>query len=181
MVKIGLQIKAYLENVTDLEAEGEDFRWYLKFKCANCGEIPDHYQYISRLDKHPLKGGRGEATCVTKCKLCSRENSVDILEDTMAKYTMADNNKFKTIIAFDCRGMEPVEFSPRNGWQVSGYKEDEDSDSGEDVGGKVTGTEFSDVDLTELEWAEYDERSNQSTMISEFESKFIVIGIKLKK
>ena len=84
----------------------------------------------------------------------------------MAKYTMADNNKFKTIIAFDCRGMEPVEFSPRNGWQVSGYKEDEDSDSGEDVGGKVTGTEFSDVDLTELEWAEYDERSNQSTMIS---------------
>ena len=26
MVKIGLQIKAYLENVTDLEAEGEDFR-----------------------------------------------------------------------------------------------------------------------------------------------------------
>ena len=31
------------------------FRWYLKFKCANCGEIPDHFQYISRLDKHPLK------------------------------------------------------------------------------------------------------------------------------
>ena len=26
MVKIGLQIKAFLENVTDLEAEGEDFR-----------------------------------------------------------------------------------------------------------------------------------------------------------
>lgn len=26
MVKIGLQIKAFFENVTDLEAEGEDFR-----------------------------------------------------------------------------------------------------------------------------------------------------------
>ena len=36
---------------------------------------------------------------------------------------MKDNNQFKTIIAFDCRGMEPVEFSPRNGWKVCGYKE----------------------------------------------------------
>ena len=34
--------------------------------------------------------------------------------------------------------------------QVCGYVED---DEGE---GKLTGTEFSDVDLTELEWAEYD-------------------------
>ena len=30
--KIGLQIKATLENVTELEPEGEDFRWYLKVK-----------------------------------------------------------------------------------------------------------------------------------------------------
>ncbi len=27
MVKIGLQLKALLENVTGIEAEGEDFRW----------------------------------------------------------------------------------------------------------------------------------------------------------
>ena len=30
MVKIGLQIKANLENVTDLQPDGEDFRWYLR-------------------------------------------------------------------------------------------------------------------------------------------------------
>jgi hypothetical protein len=29
MVKIGLQLKALLENVTGVEAEGEDFRWAL--------------------------------------------------------------------------------------------------------------------------------------------------------
>ena len=89
------------------------------------------------------------------------------LEDTIAKYTMADNNKFKTIIAFDCRGMEPVEFSPRNGWKVCGFKEDADSDGeGDEVDGKVTGTEFTDIDLADLEWADYDERSNESTMIT---------------
>lgn len=28
--KIALQIKANLENVTELQPDGEDFRWYLK-------------------------------------------------------------------------------------------------------------------------------------------------------
>ena len=30
MVKIGLQLKAFLENVTDLEGEDDDFRYYKK-------------------------------------------------------------------------------------------------------------------------------------------------------
>ena len=46
---------------------------------------------------------------------------------------------------------------------MCGYKEDEDDD---EAGGRLTGTEFADIDLTELEWADYDERSNESTMIS---------------
>ncbi len=36
----------------------------------------------------------------------------------------------------------------------------------DDEEGKVTGTEFTDVDLTELEWVDYDEKSSESTMIS---------------
>ena len=43
---------------------------------------------------------------------------------------MKDNNRLKTIVVFDCRwpvhldmqshprGLEPVDFSPRNGWKV---------------------------------------------------------------
>lgn len=110
MVKIGLQFKAFLEYVTELTAEGEDFRWYFKFKCANCGEIPDHYQYISRSESQPTKGGRGEANLVMKCKLCSRDNSIDILEDSVKSYDAADSNKFKTIVVFDCRYARPRTF-----------------------------------------------------------------------
>eukprot|EP00092_Neocalanus_flemingeri_P069413 GFUD01085058.1.p1 GENE.GFUD01085058.1~~GFUD01085058.1.p1 ORF type:complete len:174 (+),score=41.90 GFUD01085058.1:49-570(+) len=172
MVKIGLQFKAFIENVTGLVAEGEDFRWYLKLKCANCGEIPDHWQYIDQEEKQPLKGGRGEASAVIKCKLCSRENSIDILADTVASYDMADNNQYKTIVVFDCRGIEPVDFSPRNGWKVLGWKENDDDD---DEPGRVSGTEFTDVDLTEMEWADYDERSGESTVISEVEVKFVTV------
>ena len=80
MVKIGLQIKALMESCNALTPEGEDFRWYLKLRCGNCGDSPEHWQYITLTESHPLKGGRGEASCVVKCKLCSRENSIDILE-----------------------------------------------------------------------------------------------------
>lgn len=55
--KIALQLKATLENVTNLRPVGEDFRWYLK-------------------DSVALKGGRGSASMVQKCKLCARENSI---------------------------------------------------------------------------------------------------------
>ena len=169
MVKIGLQFKAFLEFVTEILPEGEDFRWYFKFKCSNCSEIPEHHQYIARSESQALKGGRGEANLVMKCKLCGRDNSIDILEDSIKSYDAADSNQFKTIVVFDCRGVEPVEFSPRNGWNVKGYKENDDGE------GATTGTLFEDVDLTEKEWADYDEKSDESTCISEMEFKFVKV------
>ena len=51
-------------------------------------------------------------------QLCGRENSIDIIPDSITSYNITDNNKFKTIVVFDCRGLEPVDFSPREGWRV---------------------------------------------------------------
>ncbi|XP_078417353.1 CXXC motif containing zinc binding protein isoform X2 [Cetorhinus maximus] len=86
MVKFGLQFKATLENISKVRPEGEDFRWFLKLKCQNCGEVSDKWQYITLLSSAPLKGGRGSASMIQKCKLCSRENSIDILKDTIKPY-----------------------------------------------------------------------------------------------
>ena len=61
------------------------------------------------------QGGRGEANLVYKCKLCSRESSIDLIEDSVASYDAGDSNTWKTVVVMDCRGIEPVEFSPRNG------------------------------------------------------------------
>ena len=55
--------------------------------------------------------------------------------------------------------------------QVSGWKESES----EDEEGRDSGSVFEDVDLTELEWADYDERSGESTVISEIEVKFVTV------
>ncbi|XP_002157959.1 UPF0587 protein v1g245604 isoform X1 [Hydra vulgaris] len=157
MVKIALQLKLNLENLTDLIPEGEDFRWYVKVKCSNCQEESKAFVYLSLLESSPLKGGRGQASLVSKCKLCSRENSIDILKDTITSYNLEDSNSFKTIVQFDCRGMEPNEFSARTGWVAKGAE---------------TSTKFN-VDLTEGDWCDFDEKAGQSVGVYEIESRFI--------
>ena len=169
MVKIGLQFQAQLENVTGLKPEDDEFRWYLKLKCNSCGDVPKNWQYVNQTESSDLKGGRGSANAVIKCKLCSRENSIDIIKDSFSSYDFADSGKFKTLVAFDCRGLEPVDFSPRNGWTCKGYLAAEDNDGEE---GKE-GSDFNDVDLAEEEWADYDEKIEESTMISEMKSQFV--------
>lgn len=86
--------------------------------------------------------------------------SQNIYCNCTGEYTSDDQGKFKTIVIFDCRGLEPTEFSPRDGWIV---KIEESN--------KV----FEDVDLSEKEWVEYDEKIQQSVGIYEFESQFIKV------
>jgi len=158
MVKIALQISAQLENVTDLKAVGDNFRWYLKLKCSHCNEETPDFVYLSLLDRQPLKGGRGSASLVLKCKLCAREHSIDIISDSLRQYTADDVPLYKTIVVFDCRGVEPTAFEPRMGWEVRSAE---------------SSTVFSNIDLTSLDWADYDEKSQQSVGIYELASKFI--------
>lgn len=61
---------------------------------------------------------------------------------------------------FDCRGLEPVDFQPTKGWIVKAEE---------------SGTVFNEVDLSEKEWAEYDEKANQTIGIYDFESKFVKV------
>lgn len=157
MVKIGLELKADLELVTNLRPDGEDFRWYIKVKCFNCGECTTEYQYLSLAESSPLKGGRGSASLVMKCKLCGRENSIDIIADSIKPYDIDHSGKFKTIVVFDCRGMEPVDFSPRIGFMAEGAE---------------TNTKFPEIDLTEGDWADYDEKQKEAVGVYNIEHRF---------
>ncbi|XP_003921594.1 CXXC motif containing zinc binding protein isoform X1 [Saimiri boliviensis] len=158
MGKIALQLKATLENITNLRPVGEDFRWYLKMKCGNCGEISDKWQYIRLMDSVALKGGRGSASMVQKCKLCARENSIEILSSTIKPYNTEDNENFKTIVEFECRGLEPVDFQPQAGFAAEGVE---------------SGTVFSDINLQEKDWTDYDEKAQESVGIYEVTHRFV--------
>ena len=58
-----------------------------------------------------------------------------IVEGSVKPYIEDDSEKLRPIVRFDFRGMEPVEFSPREGWRV--------------VSTSDSATVFSDVDLTD--------------------------------
>lgn len=77
-------------------------------------------------------------------------------------YTSEWSGKYKNVVAFDCRGVEPIEFSPRTGWIVKSAE---------------NGLVFEDVDLSEDDWVEYDTKNKASVGVYEFESQFV----KLKK
>uniref|UniRef100_A0A6I8R5R5 CXXC motif containing zinc binding protein n=1 Tax=Xenopus tropicalis TaxID=8364 RepID=A0A6I8R5R5_XENTR len=143
-MKFALQFKASLENLTRLRPHGEDFRWFLKVGC---------YMF----DSVPLKGGRGSASMVQRCKLCSRENSIDILAASLHPYNAEDSETFKTIVEFECRGLEPVDFQPQAGFAAEGAE---------------TGTPFSEINLQEKDWTDYDEKAKESVGIYEVEHRF---------
>ncbi|RUS71671.1 hypothetical protein EGW08_020560 [Elysia chlorotica] len=159
-MKTGLQISAQLENLEYVKPAGDDFRWYIKLTCSSCGEETSDFVYCSLDESSPLTGGRGQASLVLKCKLCKRENSIDILKDSLTSYTQDDAGKFKTIVVFDCRGVTPSDFSPRVGWEARCSE---------------SSTVFADVDLKENEWYEYDEKSTESVSITELSYKFVPV------
>lgn len=81
MVKIGLQIRAQLENVDEIKTNHPDYTFFFKLKCSNCGEPSDKWHDITESERvqddsrHP-----NGFNFHMKCKLCSRENSMDIVE-----------------------------------------------------------------------------------------------------
>ncbi len=82
--------------------------------------------------------------------------------------------KFKRIAVFDCRGMEPVDFSIRDNWVAKGFKPPSEEDDDNDEG-RETGKVFEDVDLTNKEWADYDDVSDLSVYLADIRHQFVKI------
>ncbi|KAH9383630.1 hypothetical protein HPB48_025323 [Haemaphysalis longicornis] len=112
MVKIGLQLRANLENIASFEPT-VDCVWHLKLQCTSCGEETANWQAVEASNRAPLKKSRGRANLVIKCKLCSRENSVDVLNDELRPYEADKASEFFTVAAFECRGVTPIAFDAR--------------------------------------------------------------------
>uniref|UniRef100_A0A1E1WYH3 Uncharacterized protein n=1 Tax=Amblyomma aureolatum TaxID=187763 RepID=A0A1E1WYH3_9ACAR len=159
MVKIGLQLRANLENITGF-TPSIDCVWRLKLKCMNCGEETTSWQTVEAANQTAMKGSRGEANLVLKCKLCSRQNSVDVLNDKLQTYTADSASNFATVAVFECRGVEPVAFDARDGF------------SAEATG---SGTVFDDVKFESNEWADYDDKGKQAVGIYDLEFCFTKI------
>ncbi|CAO3650444.1 unnamed protein product [Cunninghamella echinulata] len=91
-----------------------------------------------------------------RCKFCKRESTAQFeINSKTIPYTKS--GEFQKIAVFDVRGLEMVDFSPREPWSAKGTE---------------SGTPFEEIDLTEQEWADYDEKSNEPVGISNIEVQF---------
>lgn len=86
MVKIGLQIKATLENIDELKICSPNYTFFFKVKCSNCGEVSDKYHDLTEEEtvNSDSRNARG-FNFYMKCHLCTRENSIDIIEGSSGK------------------------------------------------------------------------------------------------
>ncbi|CAO3658264.1 unnamed protein product [Umbelopsis vinacea] len=125
-------------------------------ECSSCHETDDNWITIDAEDTFEVTGSKATANLVMKCKFCRREASASFL-GPVGSYSIDNVNKFVKLAVLDCRGLEPVDFDPRSGWTAQGAE---------------SGTKFEDIDLTEGDWADYDEKSGEPVGITSIESEF---------
>ncbi|KAF7347909.1 hypothetical protein MVEN_01548800 [Mycena venus] len=143
MVRLLLSIKAELENVTSLEPPA-DFEFFFKVKCNSCHETHPKSVSLNRQETYELSGSKGNtANFVWRCGQCKRESSAKFEDAYGIKPYTAENGQFGPLLVVECRGLEFIDFEPRGIWKCKGMK----------------GTVFSDVDLEDGEWTDYDEKA----------------------
>jgi len=169
MVRLQLSIRAELENVTDLTpADPHQFDWFFQVKCNSCNEIHPKLVSMNRSEERELAHGKGSsANFVWKCGSCKRESSATFEalpkgpknKDLPLVYTDDSSStlSFTPLVTLDCRGLEFVAFSPQGIWQCVG---------------KESRTSFPEVDLSEGEWTDYDEKAALPVSIMNFESQW---------
>ncbi|KAL1737054.1 hypothetical protein EV714DRAFT_265868 [Schizophyllum commune] len=159
MVKLLLSIKAELENVTDLVPASDDFEYFFQVQCNSCHETHPKFVGMNMKDEREVSGGKNAtANFVWRCGMCKRESSAKFDTAYGVKPYSAENGQFGPLLTIECRGLEFVGFDmTRGAWKCKGVD---------------SGTVFSDVDLSEGEWTDYDEKASQPVGISELGSKW---------
>lgn len=85
MGKLTLQIKATLEGIEELCTNHPNYTFLLKLKCTSCGEVSDKWHDVMESQTYPGKTGKSENNYIAKCKLCGRENCLDIVQGSNGK------------------------------------------------------------------------------------------------
>eukprot|EP00735_Rhodelphis_limneticus_P005260 TRINITY_DN17027_c0_g1::TRINITY_DN17027_c0_g1_i1::g.20965::m.20965 TRINITY_DN17027_c0_g1::TRINITY_DN17027_c0_g1_i1::g.20965 ORF type:complete len:160 (+),score=11.37,sp/Q498R7/CA123_RAT/42.86/3e-34,DUF866/PF05907.8/2.5e-43 TRINITY_DN17027_c0_g1_i1:78-557(+) len=158
MPLLALQFKATLENLSAVRPL-KDVQWCLKVKCTGCGEVHEKNIFVSPEEEHELpSNSRVSTNFYMKCRLCSREHTIDV-KTPYGEFKSENEGKFATLVTFDFRGLEPVAWIPQSdGFLAEG----------------TTGTQF-DLDMSEGDFCEFDEATNESVRCHEIQHQFIKV------
>lgn len=148
------QLKASLENISSI-IPSKSYLWHFDFTCTKCHEPFPTTCSIDPDQENEIKGSRGTAQFVASCKFCKSSGNADVLVQTLKAYTEDDADQFKTVVEIEARGIEPTK------WVISpGF-----------LATCNSGTEWTSVDFSQDDWAEYDEKDSLADCISEVSSR----------
>eukprot|EP00638_Chattonella_subsalsa_P010492 CAMPEP_0117748562 /NCGR_PEP_ID=MMETSP0947-20121206/9207_1 /TAXON_ID=44440 /ORGANISM="Chattonella subsalsa, Strain CCMP2191" /LENGTH=142 /DNA_ID=CAMNT_0005566283 /DNA_START=222 /DNA_END=650 /DNA_ORIENTATION=- len=107
--------------------------------------------FVSDAETYELEGSRGTANFVVKFGGSRKQAHLNVVEikNTTRALTGDDANTFVPVVAFDCRGLEVVGWHPQSDFEVTGEA-----------------ANFGSVDLSDGEWADYDEEADLSVSIT---------------
>lgn len=153
MVVFYLKGKAELANVTGLEPTNspqDPFEFQFTVTCTKCREQHHKPVSINTYEQYEITGSRGEASFVYRCRECKNEHSASI--KLTGNQLVDDNDKWVPILEIDARGVDFNEFIAEGKFACVG---------------KESGTKFSEVDLSDGEWYDYDEKAGEEVSITD--------------
>ena len=152
-----LCLKADLESVASV-APGENHRWTLDLQEGG-GSEKKRGVVVSDEELHDMAGGTGQAHMVFSFAKGGKQCSINVtqLKGVTRPITEEDSGAWVPVVCFDCRGCEPIAYTPGDGFVVTA------------AGGAL----FEDVDLSD-EWTEYDEKAGCGCSVMGLESRFEV-------
>ncbi|KAK9908399.1 hypothetical protein WJX75_007289 [Coccomyxa subellipsoidea] len=162
---IVLFIKARLENVAKISLPlGHTYNLTVK---DSTGEDTREGVTVTSTHEEELPGSKGSANFALKWVRDSKHvaylNVKEIEKELKNKskqkitgcYTANDDGNFVGLVAFECRGLDVIGWQPEDGFIVE----------------STSGARFEDVDLSEKEWMDYDEKLGESIGIYDLEYK----------
>jgi hypothetical protein len=106
-------------------------------------------------DVFPLEGSRGDANFLIKWPYANDQSYIKFITHKALKssYSEENSSEFVTILAMECRNIEISAWQPSTDFTVT----------------STGGFTFDPVDLSDRDWADYDEENDLSVSVSNLE------------
>jgi hypothetical protein len=128
----------------------------------SAGEDAKEGVRVTATEEHDLPGSRGTANFVCKWVRDAKHAASIVVETTVKGVTRdltgEDEGAWVPVCGFECRGIEPTALHLGGGFTVT----------------TPAGTVFEDVDLSEGDWVDFDEKGGDSVGIYGMEARFEV-------
>lgn len=149
-----LKIKCDLENIARIAHSGETL-WKFNIE-SESGERRDGITFSSS-EELELDGSKGTANFVMKWDRSSSHHAyikIIAVKKVSGSYLAENAGSFLTVLGLECRGLVPTAWIPGQDFKAE----------------SVSGKQF-DVDLTDGDWADYDEDGDMSVSITNLEHR----------